>query len=87
MSTRERPARHPAQLSRADHLRWTKDRALAYVDAGDLVSAQASLIQDLALHPDTQAVGSTVAELGMLQMMSGHLSTARDMRDWIEGVL
>jgi hypothetical protein len=74
-------------LSRAEHLAWCKERAREYVAAGDLVSAQASLVQDLALHPDTKAVGATVAELGMLQMMSGQLSNARDMTQWIDGVL
>jgi len=70
-------------MNRQEHLRWCKDRALAYVDAGDNNQAFASLIQDLNLHPDTQ--GHSASELGMMLLISGHLTTARDMRDFIEG--
>jgi hypothetical protein len=69
--------------SRAEHLAWSKTRALEYVDAGDIQSAFSSTTSDLNKHPDT--AGHQGAEVGMLLMMGGHLSTAREMREFIEG--
>ena len=37
--------------TRAEHLAWCKERALAYVDQGDLQNAFASLILGGAEHP------------------------------------
>jgi len=70
-------------MTRADHLAWCKERALEYVDQGDLSNAFASLISDLRKHPETES--HAAAELGMMLMMSGHLNTAKDMRDFING--
>ena len=69
--------------TRADHVAWCKERALAYVDAGDLTNALASMGSDLNKHPETAnhpAIG-----LGLMLMMSGHLATPGDMRRHIEG--
>jgi len=40
--------------TRAEHLAWCKERALAYVEQGDLNNAFASLISDLRKHPETE---------------------------------
>jgi len=69
--------------SRAEHLAWCKERALQYVDSGDLNNAFASLISDLRKHPETE--GHAAAELGMMLLMAGHLSTEKDMREFIVG--
>ena len=69
--------------SRAEHLAWCKERALAYVDQGDLQNAFASLISDLRKHPETE--DHAASELGMMLMMTGHLNTVKDMRDFING--
>ena len=69
--------------TRTDHLAWCKSRALEYVDAGDLTEAFASMISDLSKHPETQ--GHPGAELGMMMLLGGHLSTAQQMRDFIQG--
>lgn len=70
-------------MTRAEHLAWAKERALEYVDQGDLQNAFASLTSDLNKHPDTARHSGI--ELGMMQLMAGHLTTARDMRDFIQG--
>lgn len=70
--------------TRAEHLAWCKQRALEYVDAGDLQNAYASMASDLGKHPET--AGHPGIELGMMQLVTGHLRTASDMRDFIEGV-
>jgi hypothetical protein len=40
--------------TREEHLAWCKQRALEYVDHGDVVSAIASMMSDLNKHPDTK---------------------------------
>ena len=72
------------ETSRADHLAWCKTRALEYVDAGDTQNAYASIASDLNKHPDT--AGHTGVELGMMLLLSGHLSSASQMRDFINGL-
>ncbi len=70
-------------VSRSEHLAWCKSRALAYVEAGDLQNAFASLTSDLRKHPETES--HAAIELGLMLMLGGMLSTAKDMRDFIEG--
>lgn len=70
--------------SRAEHLAWCKERALQYVDAGDTHNAFASMASDLRKHEDT--AGHAALELGMMLLMSGHLNTPAQMRDFILGI-
>ena len=70
-------------MTRSEHLQWCKDRALEYVDAGDLTNAYASMASDLTKHPETEkhaAIG-----LGMMMLMGGQLATQEKMRKFIEG--
>jgi hypothetical protein len=69
---------------REEHLTWCKERALAYVDAGDITNAHASMNSDLSKHPGT--ADHAGIELGMLLAFGGQLQTAEQMRDWIEGL-
>ena len=69
--------------TRAEHLTWCKERALEYVDAGDLQNAFASMVSDLGKHSET--VGHAGIELGFMLMMSGFLTTPQQMREHIEG--
>lgn len=69
-------------MTRAEHLAWAKERALAYLPA-DPGNAIASFVSDMGKHEDLRAhVGLTI--LGML-MMNGHLRTAEEIRRNIEG--
>lgn len=69
--------------TRAQHLAWCKQRALEYVDRGDLHNAFASMASDLNKHPGTEHHGGL--QLGLMLLMSGHLDTAEKMREHIEG--
>lgn len=71
-------------MTRAEHLAWCKQRALEYVEQGDVQNAFASMTSDLQKHPETQ--GHPAPELGMMLLVAGHLSTVTQMREWIEGV-
>lgn len=70
-------------MTRAEHLQWCKDRALEYVKQGDLGNAYASMASDLQKHDETRDhIG---IQLGMAEMMTGHLSTPEAMKKFIEG--
>jgi len=70
-------------MTRSEHLQWCKDRALEYVDAGDLQQAFASMGSDLSKHSET--AGHIGIELGMDLLMIGDLNTSEKMRKFIEG--
>lgn len=44
-------------MTRADHLAWAKQRALEYVERGDLPNAISSMISDLLAHEAWQDAG------------------------------
>ena len=69
--------------TRAEHLAWCKERALAYVDQGDVQNAFASFVSDLRKHPETE--NHAGIELGMMEMLIGSLRTPSQMRDFITG--
>ena len=69
--------------TRQEHMKWCKQRALAYVDAGDSSQAFASMASNLSKHPETE--GHIAINLGMMLLLSGNLSTKREMREFIEG--
>lgn len=70
-------------MTRQEHLAWCKERALEYVDNGDLKNAYASMISDLRKHPETE--NHIGMELGMNLLMIGELKTCEEMRKFIEG--
>lgn len=69
-------------MTRDEHMAWCKERALAYLP-GDATGALASMLIDLSKHDETKKHAGIVMTV-MLQM-SGHLSSAHDVRKHIEG--
>ena len=69
--------------TREEHLTWCKERALEYVDNGELPNAYASMVSDLKKHEETS--GHVAIDLGIQLMMAGHLSSPDKMRHFIEG--
>jgi hypothetical protein len=69
-------------MTRDEHLRWAKDRALEYVDAGELNNAFASMGSDLQKHPELR--NHPGWQLAVSLKMAGHMP-AHEMRAWIEG--
>lgn len=69
--------------TREEHLKWCKERALEYVERGDMTNAMASMASDLKKHDETaNHAGIT---MGMMMLMGGHLSIPHDMRKFIDG--
>lgn len=67
-----------------EHLLWSKERARAYLDAGEPpVQAFSSMISDLRNHPDTaDHPGIT---LGFMLAMSGSMQTPGEVRAFVDG--
>lgn len=70
-------------MSRYDHLRWAKARALEYAELGQLDEALRSMASDLRKHPDTCQHGGI--QLGHELRLKGFLNSQREMRIFIEG--
>ena len=70
-------------MNRQEHLQWCKDRALEYVEDGDVTQAFASFQSDMTKHEETQ--GHMALELGTMLLVSGNLSTPHQMREWVNG--
>lgn len=71
--------------TRAEHMAWAKERALAYLNLPepDPRGAICSLLSDLEKHAETrQHFGR---ELGALLLIGGHLNTVQQAREFIEG--
>ena len=69
--------------TRDEHLQWCKDRALEYVDQGEVKEAFASMGSDLNKHSDTR--GHPAIGLGIMQLASGLLNSRAEMRKFIQG--
>jgi hypothetical protein len=72
-------------MTRAEHLKWAKDRALEYAAHGDGANAIASLRSDLGKHPDTARSTRIVDTLMLPLMVGGHLNDPAELRKFIEG--
>lgn len=70
-------------MTRAEHLAWSKQRALEYVERGDVSNAFTSMISDLGKHEETR--NHPAIELGTKLFLSGHLHTPTGMREFIQG--
>ena len=69
-------------MTREEHLQWAKQRALAYVESGNIPDALASMFSDLRKHPETES--HPAIQLGAVLMFSGRLSTPEEARKFIE---
>ena len=69
-------------MTRDEHLAWAKERALEYLDAGNLIGAFTSMSSDLSKHSELNAIGFKLFSLGMLYVKQGD---AQQLRKWIEG--
>jgi hypothetical protein len=69
-------------MTRAEHMAWAKQRALAYLP-GDPAGALASFLSDIAKHPETNHPMSR--QFTAMLMFGGHLETAEQVRKHIEG--
>lgn len=69
--------------SRAEHLKFCKDRAIKELETGTPNDAWSSMLSDMTKHEETAT--HPAIELGMMLSMTGHLSTAKQVREFILG--
>lgn len=69
--------------TRAEHLAWCKERALQYIDTGDIQQGITSMLSDLGKHPETEGHGAI--QLTGMMMFSGLLDTTEKARKHIQG--
>jgi hypothetical protein len=72
-------------FKRALYLQQCKDRALAALEAGDILEAFYSMVSDLGKEECTKSAANLCTTLGVPLLLSGHLDTPQQMREWIVG--
>ena len=70
-------------MNRAEHLQWSKNRALEFASQGDNDQAFASFQSDMNKHPET--ANHTLLQMGIMLLIGGYLSTEKQMKEWIIG--
>ena len=72
-------------MTREEHVKWCKARALEYLRPGEhysLSDAVASMLSDMGAHDETKPAAESCAPLGMFALMSG---SEHEVRRFIEG--
>jgi hypothetical protein len=70
-------------MTRIEHLAWCKQRALEYLDRGDLTNALSSMMSDMRKHPEN--AGAIQGMLPMVGMLAVQQHDREGLRYWIEG--
>lgn len=71
-------------MTRAEHLKWTKNRALEYVNMGDKDQALISMMSDLGKHQELR--DHAAIQLTTMMISSGLLNDMAKVRQHIEGL-
>lgn len=69
-------------MTRDEHMAWAKERALEYLNNGDVQNAVASMLSDLGKHPETEGAGRAMAPVAILALMN---QDPHEARRFIEG--
>ena len=66
------------------HIAWCKERALEYLDHGQVREAFTSMLSDLSKHPETKDHKGGEIGIGMM-LIPGWIDNPVEVRRWIEG--
>jgi len=69
--------------TREEHLAWCKQRALEYIDRGDIQNGITSMMSDMNKHEETRA--PALDQLALMMLMSGNLNSVHEARKFING--
>lgn len=69
--------------TREEHLAWCKQRALEYIDRGEINEGLTSMMSDMSKHQETASPALDQLTVGL--MMVGALSTREEARRHING--
>ena len=67
--------------TRAEHVRWCKQRAREYLQQGNTAEAVTSMLSDLGKHPETERLAGAMAMLGLFTIGR----SPGEAQDFIEG--
>jgi len=70
-------------MNRNEHVEWCKQRALIYIEKGELNNALASMGSDLNKYVDTE--NHPGMQIGMMLLATGQLNSNHKMREFING--
>ena len=70
-------------MTRAKHLQWCKDRAMEYVNRGQLTEAVTSMMSDITKHPETNS--PALAMLGLMAAMDAQAGNRDSVVRYITG--
>ena len=70
-------------MTRQEYLNWCKERALVYVERGELNDAWLSMVSDLKKHEETK--DHPAITLGTMMMALGQINTQGEMEKFIKG--
>lgn len=71
------------QLIRNAHLQWCKNRAIKYINSGNMNKVFTSMLSDLEKHENT--CDHPGIDLGMRLIIAGKLQEEKDMKKFIDG--
>jgi hypothetical protein len=69
--------------TREEHLAWCKQRALEYIDRGEIQEGITSMMSDMNKHEETRA--PALDKLALMMLMSGQLNSVHEARKFING--
>jgi hypothetical protein len=73
-------------MTRAQHIAWCKERALEYIDKGEVANAMASFTSDMGKHAETERQMNPLARLAVVATMQDTVAGGTDnTRKFIEG--
>ena len=67
--------------TRAEHVQWCKDRAMEYLDHGDLAGAVTSMTSDMSKRDDCN-MSQVLLPLGMMYVINHDFD---GVKRWVEG--
>lgn len=70
-------------MNRSEHLQWCKDRAMEYINRGDVQQGITSFMSDMDKHNET--ANHSALQLMAMMMFSGQLSSASEAGKFIQG--
>jgi hypothetical protein len=68
-------------MTRDEHLQWSKERALEYLDRGEVIEGMTSMMSDLSKHEELANHGG----LRIAPMFYGASHDYHAVKRWIEG--
>ena len=72
--------------TREEHLKFCKDRAMEYVNKGNLLEGVTSMMSDLGQHPETaESAGGALAMLGLMACQQAQSGDREGVVRYIQG--